>query len=108
MTRRRDRFADEESPARRREERAKRTKGEIQETLRELSKEEYKRAKERDWEEVKRVLEGREHPNDYRRLLAGSKVAPDERLGVNRKKTPGIGRPPWAYQINASSRTRVS
>ncbi len=86
-----------DTPASRREDHAKRTKVEVQETLRELSKEEYERAKERDWEEVKRHLEGREPPNDYRHLLAGSKVAPDERLGVNRKKTPGIqGRPPWA------------
>ncbi len=103
--RRRDRFENQVSPARAREERARRTKVEIQEEIKRLSREEYERAQDRDWERVKSHLEAKAqggdevstNPLDYSKFLASSSVAPDSRLGMNRKKAPGIqGRPPWA------------
>ncbi|PLS83680.1 MAG: hypothetical protein CYG60_21535 [Actinobacteria bacterium] len=69
-----------DTPASRREARVKRTKAEVQETLRELSKEEYERAKERDWEEVKRHLEGREHPTITGTCWQGPRLRPTRGL----------------------------
>ncbi len=94
----------DETPAMRRERRARETKQEIQEELRRLAREEFLRKQESDWEAVKKQLEekagGEEEerdPRDYSPFLASSKVAPDSRLGMNRLKRPGIqGRPSWA------------
>lgn len=106
MSRRNERFMNDDSPAMRREERAIRTKGAIQEELKRLAREEYERAQDRDWERVRESLEGkatgseastrRRNPYDISHLIASSQVAPDSRLGQTREKTPGRGRPPWA------------
>lgn len=94
----------DETPAMRREARARRTQVEVQEELKRLAREEFLRAQQRDSEKVRSFLEekagGEEEerdPRDYSPFLAAAKVAPDSRLGQNRRKRPGIqGRPSWA------------
>ncbi len=107
MSRRNDRFANEDTPARRREARAKQTRQDVQDEIRKLSREEFEKQQARDWAQVRAYLEGkakgseesttRRNPYDISHLIKGSKVAPDSRLGQNRKGRGNIqGRPPWA------------
>ncbi len=105
MSRRNDRFINDDSPARRREARAQQTRIDVQDEIRRLQREEYERAKAQDGERVREYLESKAqggdevstNPLDYSKFLAPGGVVPDSRLGINRKKHPGIqGRPPWA------------
>ncbi len=103
MSRRNDRFINDDSPARRREERARQTKLDVQDEIRRLSRLEYEERQQRDWEAVSGYLESKvegsrkekRDPDDYSAYLAPGGVAPDSRLEQSRKKNPGVGRQPW-------------
>ncbi len=91
MTRRRDRFADNESPARRRGARAKQTKQDIAEELKRLSQEGYAECQTRDLERAKeRMIGSRDALAAY---LAPGGVPLDGLLGAQRRKRPGRDRP---------------
>ncbi len=94
MPRKRDRFADEQSSARRRKARARRTRSETQDELERLYEEEYEECKRADLKRARAIVEGLS--DDLAALLTPSAVVPDSHLGASRRRKPGRGKPSWA------------